>query len=114
MIYDSWLKLSSHLHMPLRECISKHSHRELVLWMQWLHKEYDQPSRSDFYIMQLTAYVRAFMQGMSGSKAKIRLKDFLLEFNKKEIKLDNETINKLNKAKWFAITGLYSSQLLNE
>lgn len=97
--------------MPLRECIEKHSHREYMLWMEWLAKDYDNPSRSDFYLMQITAYIKAFMQGFSGSKSKISLKDFLLEFSKKESKADKETLLKLNKAKWFAIAGLDSEIL---
>ena len=34
------------------------SHREYLTWQAWLRKEWNRPSRTDYYLMQLSADVR--------------------------------------------------------
>jgi hypothetical protein len=33
------------------------THRQLIAWQQWLRDEYNHPSRTDYYLMQLTSCV---------------------------------------------------------
>ena len=55
---DLWFRLASHLHMPLRDCMERHTHRELLAWNEWLDEQWNQPTRSDHYLMQIAQEVR--------------------------------------------------------
>lgn len=43
--------------MPLRKCMKKTSHREYLVWMAWLDRQWDRPSRTDNYLMQVAYQV---------------------------------------------------------
>lgn len=41
--------------MPLTECMTRTTHRQYQVWMRWLSDEWNRPSRTDHYLMQLAA-----------------------------------------------------------
>lgn len=43
--------------MPLEQCKSLHSHRQMRDWITWLDSQMNEPSRSDYYVMQLTMWL---------------------------------------------------------
>lgn len=43
--------------MPIFELQARLSHREFLLWKQWLQNKWNEPSRTDYYLMQLTKAV---------------------------------------------------------
>ena len=43
--------------MPLNECMQKVTYREYLTWQAWLDDEWNRPSRSDKYLMQITLYL---------------------------------------------------------
>jgi hypothetical protein len=44
--------------MSLRECMEKHTEREMRITLAWLEMQWDRPSRTDWYLMQVAAEVR--------------------------------------------------------
>lgn len=53
------------------------THRQCLAWTYWLRDEWDRPSRSDWYVMQLnTSLARMFAKNPSS----IEVKHFKLEF----------------------------------
>lgn len=66
--------------MTLTECLEKHTHRQYLAWMDWLDEEWNRPSRSDFYLMQITQFVSAIINAFSKHPKNSRLKDYRIEF----------------------------------
>lgn len=66
--------------MTLEECMRSHTERQLSAWIYWLDEQWDRPSRSDWYLMQITCEIRRFLAAMAGSKIQIQPKDFKLTF----------------------------------
>jgi hypothetical protein len=53
--------------------------RQYMVWMAWLDEDYNHPTRTDFYLMQVALdAIRPW------TKAKLKLSDFQLEFGKSE------------------------------
>lgn len=108
------MRVYSHLrpNCTLYEFSNKMTHREFKLWLRWLDDNYNKPSLSDYYMMQIAAEVRRVL---SKNPDKIKLKDFLLSFDtsdkkekgKKKVDKPSSIQAAANyaKAKWFAITG---------
>jgi hypothetical protein len=44
--------------MSLRECLDKHTEREMRITLAWLRMQWDRPNRTDWYLMQIAAEVR--------------------------------------------------------
>jgi hypothetical protein len=55
------------------------SHREFLLWCDYLDEEWNTPSRSDHYLMQIAQEVRRVL---SKKPNKIKLKEFLFKFTR--------------------------------
>lgn len=58
MEYDDWFRLASHLHMSLDECMQKHTKRQKDAWLKWLRAQWNEPSRTDHYLMQIAQEIR--------------------------------------------------------
>lgn len=41
--------------MPVTECLSRVTHREYLIWMERFREEWNEPSRTDYYLMQIAA-----------------------------------------------------------
>ena len=98
--YGGWLRLASHLHMPLSECMKRTTGREYLVWNQWLDNQWNEPSRSDKYIMSLSLQVANVLS----KKFKGKIEDFKLDFKrdtgKPMTKEGKEQAAKLSKATW--------------
>lgn len=44
--------------MSLRECMEKHTEKEMRVTLAWLEMQWDRPNRTDWYLMQIAAEVR--------------------------------------------------------
>jgi hypothetical protein len=87
----------------------------VLAWQEWLDGEYDRPSRSDFYLMQIAAEIRSFMGMFSRGIRRVRIKDFVLSFfgKKKKGGLTPEQDAAVAKQMWKArgMRGLTPEQL---
>lgn len=80
--------------------MQKTTHREYLAWMDWLNEEWERPSRSDNYLMQIAAEVRRVLSKKPNS---IKLRDFLLKFKKQKPKeLTLEEATKQSKRRWLS------------
>jgi len=87
--------------------MEKHSHREYQMWMRHLEEEWNRPSRTDHYLMQIAAKIEGLFR-----KGSIKISSLLLPFQHKkpEKELTKEQIAKAelerSKAAWRARVGL--------
>jgi hypothetical protein len=91
--------------MGLRECMEKHTERELRLWLEWLAvQEYEAPpGRQDYYLAQVAASVARVL---SRRPQDIKVEHFLLKFRPGPPKpVSPEVATAFAKAKWFAAVG---------
>lgn len=107
--YYGWLKIASHLHMSVYRCRQEiRTHREYRTWLRFLQDEQNVPSRSDWYLMQLTDAVFSLPSLVWGKRPKkISLRWFRIWFgsNKPKPMLTKDKAIKLAQARWFGITG---------
>ena len=79
------------------------------MWLLWLDEEYNVPSRSDFYVMQLTASVDSLPARVWGRKPpNVNISTYRIKFNsmmKKVTVMGKEALTKVAKSRWFALTG---------
>jgi hypothetical protein len=86
------------------------SHREFITWQAWIEAEWNQPSRTDYYLMSLRAEVRSLphtLFGKHGTSANIKLEDLRLRFRSQEDKKlqTKEEAVASAKARWSAFVG---------
>lgn len=100
--HDGVFRLASHLQMSLSECVAKHTYREYLLWLDWLDKQYNEPSRTDYYLMQIAMYVASKF-----SKKTWKLKDFEIPFQVKTEMTEEEKQQRAlqSKSAWGMILG---------
>ena len=86
--------------LPLREFLVKTTNRELRTLKAWEANEYSNPSRTDYYLMQIAQMIRG-----KDSKQQFKLDDFKIKFEppkpaKKVMSLEErERLTKLAKAR---------------
>lgn len=68
--------------MPIDECLRKHTYRQLLAWIEYLDVQWDEPTRSDFYLMQIACEVRRVL---AKDRNAIQLKHFFLKFNSPQL-----------------------------
>jgi len=84
------------------------THRESRTWLQFLQMQQNEPSKSDWYIMQLTDAVLSIPALVWGKRPKrINLGLFKLKFGTKKPpkNWNKKTVSRVSQAKWFAMTG---------
>ncbi len=92
--------------MSLRDCLENHTHREFLTMDGWLDEEWNNPSRSDFYMMQNTLYMIREIRGLFTSKVNIKFEHMRLKFDREESKPKSaEQVAMNSKAAWFAAVG---------
>lgn len=69
--------------MTLGEYLVRVTHREHRLWVEWLSEQWNEPERSDWYLMQIAAEIRQFRYGFSKHPQAVKLKDMKLPFKTK-------------------------------
>lgn len=94
--------------MGLRECMEKHTERELRVWLEWLNLQMDEPDRGDWYSMQIACEVRRVITLLCQSRRDPTPVDFKLKFQKgPQIKAESiEQAAQWAKAKWFGAVGI--------
>ena len=65
--------------MSLSECMNSHTERQFRTWIEWLDSQWNEPSLTDHYLMQIATEVRRVL---SKNPNDIKLDDFKIEFSK--------------------------------
>lgn len=86
--------------------MKEHTHRQYLAWMAWLEMQWDRPSRTDWYLMQIAAEV---YKKFRKNPAQILVETFKLRFkssNKAPVKTkaQKEMDAAAAKARWFGMT----------
>jgi hypothetical protein len=91
--------------MSLRRCMEEHTERELECWLAHLDDEFDRPSRTDFYLMQIAAIL---VQVNSKKGKGVPLSGLRLRFGdgQKRGPASVEQAAAWSKAKWCAAVGM--------
>ena len=77
------------------------THREFRTWVAWNRDQLNNPSRSDYYLMQIAGYVAHVMSGKRWS-----LKDFVVKFKTDRLpQITREEQTKMAKSVWSARLG---------
>lgn len=98
--------------MPIRECQDSHTHREYQVWMCWLEKQWNKPSRSDHYLMRVAQRV---LQSQSTKPQKVDLDDQKVSFTLVKKKTEEETVeskkekSKYSKSIWTGLVNYHKS-----
>ena len=66
--------------MPLRACMKQHTHREYLTWLAWLGEQWNQPSRSDNYLMQIALRIQQAIESFRKRPRNVYLKEQRIEF----------------------------------
>lgn len=86
--------------------MKKLSYREYKLRLAWLEDQWNNPSRTDYYLMRLTAIVGGLF-----SKKKVKLEDQKISFDNStsratKPKITKEQASAKSKSRWFGFLGL--------
>lgn len=80
------------------------THRQYLTWLEWDRDQWERPSRSDFYTMQLTCEVRRLL---AKHPNQVKLQNCILKFGDKDKgPIDPEEATRRSKAAWFGILRL--------
>lgn len=82
----------------MRECMQKTTRREYLAWLAWLDKEWEHPSRTDYYLMQIAAEVN----GVLRKKGPLKLDNFKLRFTDDKKQPKKETTQQ-SKSRWLGL-----------
>lgn len=81
------------------------TYRQYRTYLYWLNEQSDEPSYTDYLLMQLTQYVH----GLGGNKVK-KVEGYRLRFeNKAKVKpkpLTREEATAVSKGKWLSVIGM--------
>lgn len=107
------MRLASVLHLSLRACAQQTTHREYRTWVRWMQDEWNNPSRSDYYLMRIS---QRLIQTNSKTPDKHTLDEQKIPFGFGE-KQDEPAqpksrlslITDFAKARWCALVGLKRS-----
>lgn len=78
------------------------THRQYLAWQAWDREEWNKPSRTDYYLMQLTLAIYRVNSKTPGS---VRMKDCELKFTQTQ-KPSAVSAAKWSKSVWFGALGL--------
>lgn len=90
--------------MRVEEYAEKVSHREHQQWLEYLFDQWNQPSRTDYYLIQLTRVVVGLLGG-SFSEDSLRIKFRREERDMTSIKTAKQE-GDIARARWFAYVGM--------
>ena len=90
--------------MTVAECQKRMSYREFLTWVAWLDLQWDNPSRTDSYLMQIAYEVHQVLRARKNVKAK----NFKLKFSKETRKpLTRQESGRRSESAWLAAIGEY-------
>lgn len=97
--------------MPIDECIERHTHRAYQMWINWLDEQYNVPSLTDWYLMQLTKVVAtSYMRKKAPAVGAFKLKFDIGPPSEEDMKKRAER----SMAAWGAILGSGKPQQLQK
>lgn len=74
------------------------THRQFSVWIAWLKEQWNSPSRSDNYLMQIACEVRRVLSRRPG---RVQMKHFQIRFGKQSAKkLSTQQATAISKARW--------------
>lgn len=79
--------------------MEKHTYREYLIWMEYLNQELNNPSRTDYYLMQVAQAITSLFKK---DKRGITLDKFVLTFKPQRPK-SKEQLAAESKASWMQI-----------
>lgn len=88
--------------MPVAECMRRVSHREFLGWVAWMNNQWNSPSRSDWYLMELMAVVRRLMHD---NPASVQPRQFRLRFDDESAESKPGHSVEQSKSTWMTATG---------
>lgn len=95
--------------MSLDECIESHTNRQYLAWLAWLDKQWNEPSRTDYYLMRVAQTVTRIYHWLTRDNSLITLTQFVIPFHTKPAEDEHEeTVEEAtahSQAAWFAMTG---------
>lgn len=100
--YSQHLGLAKNLGRQLHEVmgwVGPMTHRQFVVWQLWLSEQWNEPDRSDYYMMQIAHIVASIV-----SKKKVKFEQFRLKFRSgvgRKVRTDART----SKAIWLSAFG---------
>lgn len=84
--------------------MQKVSHRDYKTWLAWEREQWNEPSRTDHYLMQIAQAVYA-----TKSRTAMALDRFKVPFKFLHRRMrsdqDQATMTQITKSRWFGITG---------
>lgn len=94
--------------MSVARCKREHTYQDYLAWQQYLDEQYNEPSRTDYYLMQIACVLVNLFSGKNAKRLSIG--DFLLKLRwkpkrRKPTTMTLEQRTAQSKAAWFAITG---------
>ena len=102
--------LAEKLGMTLRECQSRVSSKEFVLWKIYMRDEHNRFHREDYLFAMVAYEVR---RTIVKNPNKVKVEDFLLKFQEAgKTTEDQEEVNE-QKLNWLSVVGL-DSEVLGE
>lgn len=108
-----WLRLATHLHLPLQVVMRQTTSTEFLMWMEYLDEEEGRNKKYEFYLANIIAETR---RSWVKNPSKVKLTDFLFHpesrDKKPEVKAASPDKDKLDAYKqiWFTATGLNSKK----
>lgn len=89
--------------VPWQECMKRVSHRDFKTWLIWEREQWNEPSRTDHYLMQIAQAVYA-----SKSRSSTVLDKFKIPFKFLQRRMSPQSTTaatELSKSRWFGLTG---------
>ena len=115
--YELDFRLADLLGCTIQELKERHTHREYTTRLAWMRERWNQPSRTDYYLMQIAQSLERFMEGFRSTNKSHRLEDFKIPFRfesdtkeqpqESKVLSDEEIKVKAEKSRadWFMLTG---------
>ena len=99
--------MAGYFGLSLRECMEKHTHREYRTWQQWYRDQFFVPERTDFYLMQIAAWVA---QQATEGKAPTDVNEYMLKdasqpTKRKYTEEEKELIKQRARYQWASFAG---------
>lgn len=102
--------------MPLADCIRAHTHRQYLTWMAWLDEQWNSPSRTDYYLIQIAYLVGCVMSMFSSRRSTTRFETYKLKFTTpaaKKSAAGRDMAAAASKAGWFGMFGMLGARKLH-
>ena len=70
----------------MQECQGRVSHREFLLWCEWLRLQWNEPSRTDHYLMAVALELRLIRESFSQTPRPVSLDQMRVKFQFRKVR----------------------------